>query len=102
MDEPATIGARLAELRGLDAKRMVFGASQHGYRAAEPVDPALLAHVEALAGIPLPDDYRGFLTAIGDDALDQAARGGFAPENAWYSYLWYGDNPRYRVVPRTS
>lgn len=233
MDDLATIAARLAELRELDPKRMIFGASQHGHAAAEPVDPALLARVEDTVGMPLPEDYGGFLTTIGDgapgpyygiirledaveriagswgaevlgadnpltgdvdfgeilgqpedweehearldadpeyaagydrlqaeyigepwcngrlpiadhgcgdwyflmlrgprrgtvwvdslsaatglyclevdfatwysrwldDALARAARGEFAPENAWYSYLRYGDNPRYRVVP---
>lgn len=66
MDDPAAIAARLAELRELDPKRMIFGASTHDHALRAPVDPALLARVEDTVGMPLPEDHRAFLTAVGD------------------------------------
>jgi SMI1 / KNR4 family (SUKH-1) len=57
---------RLAELRRLDAKRRVFGASDHSYALAPPVDTVLLRLVETALEAPLPADYRRFLTLIGD------------------------------------
>jgi hypothetical protein len=56
----------LAELRRLDAKRRVFGASDHNYALALPVDASLLHLVETALESPLPEDYRRFLTWIGD------------------------------------
>jgi SMI1 / KNR4 family (SUKH-1) len=57
---------RLDELRRLDAKRQVFGSSDHSYEFAPPVDAGLLRLVETALESPLPEDYRRFLTRIGD------------------------------------
>jgi hypothetical protein len=62
----ALVMDKLAELRRLDAKRRVFGASAHSYALAPPADTGLLRLVETALGSPLPADYRRFLTRIGD------------------------------------
>jgi hypothetical protein len=52
-----TILSRLAELRAATpAREHEFGA----------LDPKVLAHVEKFAGVRLPEDYREFLTTVGD------------------------------------
>ncbi|GIG68095.1 SMI1/KNR4 family protein [Phytomonospora endophytica] len=66
MEDMAAIAARLAELREADTGRSVFGSSTHGHTTGGPVDPALLARVEELAGVRLPEHYRAFLTTVGD------------------------------------
>jgi hypothetical protein len=43
-------------------------------------------------------DFATWYTRWLDDALERTARGDFAPENATYSVLRYGDDPRYRLV----
>jgi hypothetical protein len=57
---------RLAELRHLDAGRRVQGAESHGYRLAPTVDPDLLQAVETALSARLPEDYRSFLTDLGN------------------------------------
>jgi hypothetical protein len=57
---------QLDEMRRLDANRCKFGASDHRYALAPPVEPELLRLVETTLGSTLPADYRRFLTALGD------------------------------------
>ncbi|MEV0644965.1 SMI1/KNR4 family protein [Phytomonospora sp. NPDC050363] len=63
--DPAAIVARLADLRAAEAG---LGPHRHDRTVPPPVDPGLLARVEELAGVPLPADYRAFLTGVGDGA----------------------------------
>lgn len=99
MAEMESIVERLAALRAADGDRRIFGASTHGHATGAPVDPALLARVEELAGVPLPEDYRAFLTEVGDggagpyygikplaDALARVADG-------WGAEVLGADNP---------
>ena len=64
-----TIPIRLAELLAANPECHMFGSGQHECRFGPPVDPAVLARVEELAGVPLPADYREFVTTIGDGGL---------------------------------
>lgn len=54
----------LASLRRL--KPDVFGAEVHGFDLNPGVDETVLATFERTHGVHLPNDYRAFLTAIGD------------------------------------
>jgi hypothetical protein len=57
---------RLAELRAADAECQFFGAFRHGYQLNPPADEGVVAKAERLIGAPLPDDYRDFITTVGD------------------------------------
>jgi hypothetical protein len=43
-----------------------LSSTAHGYRLREPVDTATLDRAERAIGVPLPEGYRHFVTAIGD------------------------------------
>lgn len=57
---------RLAELDRRDRRRRLFGASSHDYRINQRLPAATIEAFEGRHGISLPDDYRSFLTEIGD------------------------------------
>ena len=59
---------RLAELRAADPGRRLFAAHGHQYEIRPPATPDVLGRVEELAGVRLPEDYREFVTAVGDGA----------------------------------
>lgn len=61
-----TVREKLAELRAADPDLRMSGASRHGYELRPPVTEALLTRLEAEVGMPLPEDYRTFLTYYGD------------------------------------
>jgi hypothetical protein len=61
-----SVPTKLARLRELDPGLWVFGASTHRHRLAPPVSPAEIERIEARLGIELPDDYRTFVTTIGN------------------------------------
>jgi len=56
----------LARLRAADPGLRVFGSEQHRYRIGPPLSEGELAAFEAANGVRLPDDYRRFLSAIGN------------------------------------
>lgn len=66
MLDPDSLRARVAELAALDAKRRIFGANAHRYRFAAPFPADQLAAFEARVGCALPDDYRAFITRVGN------------------------------------
>lgn len=43
-----------------------FGFAGHGMRSEPPLSPEALSAVEARVGVELPEEYRGFVTRIGD------------------------------------
>ena len=56
----------IAELAALDPSRTLFGAGSHDYRFAPVIDEATLASFEEKASVRLTDDYRDFITQIGN------------------------------------
>jgi hypothetical protein len=64
-----TISGRIAKLLAANPQCHMFGSRYHECRVGPPADPAVLARVEALAGVELPADYREFVTTIGDGGL---------------------------------
>lgn len=62
----SAIREKLAELRAADPGLRVFGASRHRYELNPPVDEAFLTRFETEVGVPLPEEYRTFLTTVGD------------------------------------
>jgi SMI1 / KNR4 family (SUKH-1) len=58
----------LARLAQLDAKRELFGARTHAYRAGAVLTEADVARFEATHGLQLPSEYRAFLRQVGDGA----------------------------------
>jgi hypothetical protein len=60
------IADKIDRLRALDQDFSVFGSVHHRYELNPPVASELLAAVEAQIGVPLPADYREFITSIGD------------------------------------
>lgn len=60
------VRAGIAELAALDPNRTLFGARSHDYRFAPTIDEATLASFEEKAGVRLPEDYRDFITRIGN------------------------------------
>src|SRR5690348_15289150 len=61
-----TLKQRVADLGKLDVHRKVFGAGSHQYGFAKPYPEAELASFEKRIGITLPEDYRAFITQIGN------------------------------------
>ena len=57
---------RFDELAARDERRVIFGASSHGYRLRPPCPEAELAQRERAHGYALPEDYREFITRIGN------------------------------------
>lgn len=66
------IRERLRRLGALDAARRVFGAIGHNYVLNPPLDKSILNAFEQQHGISLPDDYRQFLTQIGNGGAGPA------------------------------
>ena len=65
-DRTDSLAAKLDKLRRADRQHAVFGASSHHYQLNNPVDGQTLDAVEASIGHSLPDDYREFITRVGD------------------------------------
>jgi SMI1 / KNR4 family (SUKH-1) len=65
-EERAVIREKLAQLAEADPQREVFGADCHHYRLNPTVDAATLARAERAIGAPLPEEYRRFVTRVGD------------------------------------
>lgn len=56
----------LTELARLDPQLKAFGADTHRYTLGPPLDARELADFEDRQGITLPDDFRAFVTTIGN------------------------------------
>ena len=64
--DKATIIRLLADLRRKDRKRRVFGSMAHDYKLNSPISVLVIENFEARHRITLPDDYRYFVTEIGN------------------------------------
>lgn len=64
-DKP-TITRLLSELERKDCHRSVFGSVAHDYKVEPPISLSIIEEFEARHGIRLPDDYRCFITEIGN------------------------------------
>lgn len=60
------IRERVAELAALDPSCKLFGSGAHRYRFNPPYPEAELAQLERAHGFTLPDDYRAFITQLGN------------------------------------
>ncbi|MGE5194321.1 MAG: SMI1/KNR4 family protein [Deltaproteobacteria bacterium] len=56
----------LKRLRRRDRTRRLFGAAEHDYRLNPPVSVSVVEKFERTHGIVLPEDYRYFITEIGN------------------------------------
>ena len=56
----------IEQLRAADSKRRVFGADSHNYRLRPTLSEATLRDFEIQHDLPLPADYRAFLSEVGD------------------------------------
>jgi hypothetical protein len=56
----------LADLRRRDRRRRVFGSAAHDYRLNPPLSTCIIDEFEARHGVALPEDYRHFVTEIGN------------------------------------
>lgn len=63
---PDIIRDRLRRLAKHDRKRQVFGSASHDYMLNPPVDVAEIEAFESRHKIRLPEDYRHFITQIGN------------------------------------
>jgi hypothetical protein len=63
--KPDDVHKKLAELRRLDRRFQVFGASGHRYALRPPLTDRELAAAETQFGVSFPEDYASFLTEIG-------------------------------------
>jgi hypothetical protein len=64
--DKAAITRLLSELDRKDRHRSVFGSSVHDYKLHPPIQGSTIEEFEAQHGIRLPDDYRYFITEIGN------------------------------------
>ena len=65
LDRP-TVLRLLGELDRRDPRRKVFGAASHDYKLNPPLPIAVVEAFEGRHGVSLPEDYRLFITEIGD------------------------------------
>jgi hypothetical protein len=56
----------LAHLADADREHAVFGSSSHGYTLHPPLTEAKIAAFERTHEMRLPDDYRAFVTRLGN------------------------------------
>jgi hypothetical protein len=61
-----TVLRLLAKLRRRDSKRSLFGSAAHDYKLNPPIPASTIQEFEARHGSRLPDDYRYFVTEIGN------------------------------------
>ena len=66
MDDIATLADMLRRLQDADPGFRVFGSKKHRYQLGEPLPERELAAFERAAGVRLPEDYRRFLSVVGN------------------------------------
>ena len=71
MDAQSVI-ERLRNLDRKDKKRQVFGAMGHNYVLNPPLDVSVIEAFELEHGVSLPEDYRQFITEIGNGGAGPA------------------------------
>src|SRR4051794_12354995 len=64
--DQTTVLQKLADLDRRDRRRCVFGASSHQYRLNPPLPVAVIQAFEVRHRVRLPEDYRLFITEIGN------------------------------------
>ncbi len=64
--ENATVVRLLSDLKRKDRKHRVFGSAAHRYDLNSPLPSSVIDEFEARYGITIPDDYRCFVTEIGN------------------------------------
>src|SRR6516165_6463110 len=64
--DKSAIVQRLAEAAQRDRNRKVFGALGHHYKLNPTLAVSVIGAFEKLKGLSLPEDYRRFLTEIGN------------------------------------
>ena len=70
--DPHTVLRLLNELDQRDPRRRVFGSSKNQYRLNPPLPLSTIEAFERQHGIVLPEDYRMFLTEIGNGGAGPA------------------------------
>jgi hypothetical protein len=75
---------RLDKLSRSDAARRRFGATDHDYKLNPPLSASVLEAFEGAHGIILPEDYRYFITEIGN--------GGAGPYYGLFPFGQHGDS----------
>ena len=65
LDRP-TVLRLLDELDRGDPRREVFGSGSHDYKLNPPLPASVIEAFEGRHGVSLPEDYRRFITEIGD------------------------------------
>jgi hypothetical protein len=65
LDRP-TVLRLLGELDRRDPRRRVFGAAAHQYKLNLPLPVSVIEEFEQRHGVSLPEDYRRFVTEIGN------------------------------------
>ncbi|APZ93332.1 SMI1/KNR4 family protein [Fuerstiella marisgermanici] len=88
------ITERLRVLSNTDRKRAVFGSSGHDYLLKSPLDVSEIEVFEAKYNIRLPEDYRRFVTEIGNGGAGPAYgffQFGYEEDGRWGEHLPFGD-----------
>jgi hypothetical protein len=62
----------LKTLAAADTKFCVFGSNGHNYKLHQPLSDSIVADLESRYAIKLPDDYRNFITQIGNGGAGPA------------------------------
>ena len=65
LDRP-TVLRLLDELDRRDPRREVFGSGSHDYKLNPPLPVSVIEAFEGRHGVSLPEDYRLFITEVGD------------------------------------
>jgi hypothetical protein len=67
-----TVAAALSALEARDDEGRVFGSGSHQYKLNPSIDEGTVAAFEQKHGVTLPDDYRHFITTIGNGGAGPA------------------------------
>ncbi len=79
----------LKELDRADPKRKVFGSVGHQYKLRPPVPGSVIEAFEQAHGVELPEDYKCFITEIGD--------GGAGPSYGVFPFGQHDDGHDHRA-----